>query len=613
MKIRTKLTILFALIFFVLLAVGGLGSYYLRWLAQDTEAIIQDNYRTLTYMQSLDKTMDELLEQLNASPAEGARKQIRILLEEGSAQLTLQQENITEMGENSLTSNLIRKYDQLQDRLTSSSTEFTRATIRGELIPLVLNIKDQTAQIYEINEDALLQRNEQAVETAHKVVLYMTILMGCTCVLGVFFTIGFPEVLTRPIKDFTWAVREVSLGNYETKVPHNRYDELGDLARAFNSMSAKLQEYKETNVSNILFEKKRLGAVIDQMHEATLGLDENKFVIFANNRMLSLLNMDRGSLIGKYAPDIAVKNELLKNLIRELMIGVDEWEEKEFTSIKAVENDQQKLFTKQVVDVVDEPTGEDRRVLIGHLVMLTDITEFAEKDTAKTHFIATLSHELKTPTAAIQMSSELLKNTKVGSLNEEQASLLKTIRENNERMQHIIREILDLSKIESGAIDVSREEIDPDQLVDKAIEGVKLFLNDKHLQIEKIVASPLGLVRVDPHKTVWVLNNFLTNAIRYAPENSHIIISAQQENGQIKIKVQDQGLGISPSNQQRIFEKFSRIQDEQSKGTGLGLAISKEFVKAMHGQIGVQSEEGQGSTFWISFPTINEEKHIHIG
>jgi signal transduction histidine kinase len=277
-----------------------------------------------------------------------------------------------------------------------------------------------------------------------------------------------------------------------------------------------------------------------------------------------------------------------------------------------VENDQQKLFAKQLVDVVDEPTGESRRVLIGHVVMLTDITEFAERDEAKTHFMATLSHELKTPTAAIQMSAGLLQNTKIGALNEEQASLLTTIRENNERMQHIIREILDLSKIESGAIDVSRVAVDPVQLIDKAIEGIKLFLNDKHLQIEKIIASPLGLVRVDPHKTVWVLNNFLTNAIRYAPENSHIIIGAQQDNGQIKIKVQDQGPGISISNQQRIFEKFSRIQDEQSEGTGLGLAISKEFVKAMYGQIGVQSEEGQGSIFWISFPIIKAEIYEYI-
>ncbi|MEK6481026.1 ATP-binding protein [Catalinimonas sp. 4WD22] len=612
MKIRTKLTLIFAAVFLVLLAVGGLGSYYLRWLAQDTEAIIQDNYRTLTYMHALDNTLDELLGQLNASPTNETRKQVNTLLEEGRARLDLQQENITEMGENSLTSNLIRKYEQLQDRLTSNTTEIARTAIRSELVPLILDIKDQAAQIYEVNEDALLKENEQAVETAHKVVLYMTILVGCTCVLGIFFTVGFPKVLTRPIKDFIWAVREVSLGNYQTKVPHNRYDELGDLARAFNSMAAKLQEYKVTNVSSLLFEKKRLDAVIDQMHEATLGLDENKFIIFVNNRMLNLLNMNREKIIGKYAPDIAVKNDLLKSLIRELMIGVDEWEEQEFTSIKAVENDQQKLFAKQVVDVVDEPTGESRRVLIGHVVMLTDITEFAERDEAKTHFMATLSHELKTPTAAIQMSADLLQNTKIGALNEEQASLLTTIRENNERMQHIIREILDLSKIESGAIDVSRVAVDPVQLIDKAIEGVKLFLNDKHLQIEKIIASPLGLVRVDPHKTVWVLNNFLTNAIRYAPENSHIIIGAQQDNGHIKIKVQDQGPGISPSNQQRIFEKFSRIQDEQSEGTGLGLAISKEFVKAMYGQIGVQSEEGQGSIFWISFPIIKAEIYEYI-
>jgi signal transduction histidine kinase len=614
MNIRTKLTLIFSSVFIVVLAVGGLGSYYLRWLSEDTEAIIQDNYRTLTYMQQLDDIMDKIVEYTIIPAAPNAKTELNDLLQQGREVLVLQEANVTEMGEGKMTDRLVDIYEQLSSELTSSADQSPPDNYRSELLPLLLEINAQITRIYEMNEDALLQKNEQALQTSNKVVLYMGILVACSLILGIFFIYGFPKVLTRPIQDFNWAVRELSLGNYKVKIPVKNYDELGDLARAFNGMAAKLQEYKENNMASLLFEKKRLDAVINQMHEAIIGLDESKHVIFVNDRMLNLLNISkREDIIGRYAPDIAVQNELLKDLIRELMVGAETWETEKISQFKAVEEQTQKLFAKHVLDVVDEPTGEDRRVLIGHVVLLTDITEFAEKDTAKTQFIATLSHELKTPTAAIKMCSELLSNNKVGNLNQEQSSLLGTIADNTGRIQHIINEVLDISKIESGAIDIHKVEVDPAQIIDKAIDGVRLFLKDKNLQIEKNLDTPLQQIRVDPHKTVWILNNFLTNAIRYAPDNSSILVAAIKTNGFLKICVTDKGPGIPAQHQQRIFEKFSRVPDHNNdeEGTGLGLAISSEFVKAMFGEIGVDAEPGEGSTFWVRFPTVQDENRLY--
>ena len=186
-------------------------------------------------------------------------------------------------------------------------------------------------------------------------------------------------------------------------------------------------------------------------------------------------------------------------------------------------------------------------------------------------------------------------------MNEEQLNLLQTIDNNNERIKRTINEILDISKIESGTIDVYKEPYDTENLIDTAIDGVALFVKDKDLKIKKDIKGLHSLINVDAHKLVWILNNFLTNAIRYAPLGSDIKVSAEMNNGYVKISVADRGKGIEFKDQQKLFKKFTQLE-RRKEGTGLGLAISKEFIEAMGGKIGLKSEVGTGSEFWVECP-----------
>ncbi|MDX2248395.1 MAG: ATP-binding protein [Bacteroidia bacterium] len=596
MKVKNKLFLSLMFLFGVILLLGGMGSYYLYWLAEDSRAIIQDNYRSLIYMRKMETALNTMADQiflLDSDTTVWAEN--RELLEEN---FLLQSQNVTEPNEEELTRQLGKSLEELKE-FYDLPVSAKKAHFRQNQYILISDLRRQIGNIYLINEQTILRKNATAGETAEKVVFYMTVVSAGSLIVGLIFIIGLPIYISRPLSEFNDAIREVSRGNYRISLSRRSKDEFGELAESFNKMAAKLDEYEHSNLAQLLREKKRLDAVIDQMDEVILGLDDKRHIIFANQHCLNLLNYPKEKLMGKYAPDVAMKNELMKNLIGDLEEYISSEEDSVEKSLRIVEEKKEKVFSKNIVAVTGQQTGETSVSTIGYLIILTDITGFTEKDKAKTHFIATLSHELKTPVAAIQMGVNLLKNEKTGQLSPDQMEMLATIGENNNRIRRMINEILDISRIESGVIDVLIAAENPEELVNRAIDGVKVFLQEKNILVQKTVEPDLPEIHVDAHKTVWILNNFLTNAIRYSPPGGTIIVSAKVQGKKVYLSVSDSGPGIPLENQPQIFLKFTRLSTTESGGTGLGLAISREFIRAMGGDIGVDSQPGAGATFWV--------------
>jgi signal transduction histidine kinase len=221
---------------------------------------------------------------------------------------------------------------------------------------------------------------------------------------------------------------------------------------------------------------------------------------------------------------------------------------------------------------------------------------------AKTNFMATLSHELKTPIAAIDMSVNLLEDERIGQMNEEQWDLTGTIRLNVGRILKMVNEILDISRIETGNLQLELERATPDAIVVRALDNVKTFIAEKEVSVIQHIEPELPLLHMDLHKTTAVLVNFLTNAVRYTPENQAIEINVTRQNGSVQFSVKDSGPGITEEDQHKLFQPYRRAAGDKTKGTGLGLAISKEFVEAQGGQIWVESKVGEGSTFSFALP-----------
>ena len=203
------------------------------------------------------------------------------------------------------------------------------------------------------------------------------------------------------------------------------------------------------------------------------------------------------------------------------------------------------------------------------------------------------------------MSLQLLENPSTGSVNDDQKQLIDSIKDDSKRLLKITGELLELSQLETGNIQLTMEKSNPNDIVKYAVEAVKIQAEQKQIELVVEAENNLSDVKADSEKTSWVLINFLTNAIRYSSENSKIIIKLKSENNQIIFQVTDNGKGIDKRYQSKVFDKYFQIPGSHKSGTGLGLAISKEFIEAQNGTIGVESDLGLGSIFYFKLNNID--------
>jgi len=590
MKIKTKLSLGLAFLFFVILLLGGLGAYYLNKVSHESKEIIKDNYESIELAESMRQIVDNeqwIMDNEKLSIFE--------------KYLTLQENNITETGEKQITTELRNDFNQLK-KITENNLSLSSIQSSLSIVNYQLSIKKLLHKIITINMQAIVRKNAQVQETAQRVLSYMA-LIGTICFLIVFtFILNFPGYIANPIHELTESIKEIANKNYSHRLYFKSKDEFGELAEAFNKMAQKLDEYEHSNLAEILFEKKRIDTIIRNMSDAIIGIDEKKRILFANPVACDLLGIQEKDLLEKYSPDIAAVNDLMRNLIKDLMRGNSE--KKEATPIKIFANGKESYFTKEIFDVTTTKTAEETILLIGHVIVLKNITRFQELDLAKTNFIATISHELKTPIASIKMSSKLLNDDRIGGLNGEQQQLVQNIREESERLLKITGELLDLTQVETGNIQLNFQAVEPKQIIDYAYDALKFQADQKKIKIEIHADNNLPKVNADLEKAAWVMVNLLSNAIRYSPEQSSIIIEAKQDKNTILFSVKDVGKGIDKKYQARIFDKFFQIPNSEKSGTGLGLAIAKEFIEAQGGKIWLESEIGKGSKFYLSLPIV---------
>ena len=382
-----------------------------------------------------------------------------------------------------------------------------------------------------------------------------------------------------------------------------RNDEFAEVAGAFNDMASRLNEWENSNLSKILSEKVRIETIIEQMHDAIIGVNEKQEILFINTAAKNILNLNNNEkLTGQTVSAISQKNDLFKSIIKG---------ERTTNSFKIIVEGKDSHFQSETREILVpnlEP-NESSPINIasksaGKVYILRNITEFKERDEAKTNFIATISHELKTPISAIKMSAALLADNRVGDLNSEQNQLVKHISGDAERLLKITYELLDLSQVETGKIQLNFVSATPAQIVEYAVKAIQFEADQKILTIEQFIPADIPAVQADVEKTAWVLINFLSNAVRYSLVKSKLLVNVTQKDKLVEFSVKDFGKGIDDQYKERLFERYFQVPtDGQNKsGTGLGLAISREFILAQGGNIGVESEVGLGSTFYFNLP-----------
>ncbi|WP_343700650.1 ATP-binding protein [Chitinophaga sp.] len=551
LKLKTKITLGVLFLFFMLMLVSILGYYHIDRVNREAGSILQDNYESVEYAKNM-------LMALEATPVDSlgfVKNQ------------ALQEKNVTEAGEAAATGQLRRHF---QDSLNLPA------------------LRQDLYTIMELNMKAIVMKNERTKATADKAVLYIAIISGICFLLGISFVYNFPGYVANPIRELTEGIKGIAQRRYEQRLYFKSGDEFGELAEAFNTMARQLHEYEHSNLARIMFEKKRAEAVIGSLKDATIGIDNKGNMLFANAQALQLLNMQEEEVAGRPAEEIAQRNDLMKYLISKTDNG----------HIKIVVNGRESFFTRETADIHYEQEK------IGYIVILKNITTYREIDLAKTQFIATISHELKTPLAATDLSLTLLDDERSGPLSPEQKELVDSLRQDNRRMIRMVSELLDFSRAQSGNIQLQIQAVEPAEIVQYALGTVSKEAAGRNVAIRAQVPEGLPKAVADAEKSAWVLVNLLTNAIRYSPGGTAVQLAVQvTATNKLLFSVEDAGPGIDPAFRNKIFERFFQVPGaENTKGSGLGLAIAREFIEAQGGTIGASSAPGKGSRFWFELP-----------
>lgn len=568
MKIKTKLTFGVGLLFLMIFLLAAVSGWYVNLLKKDTNNILAANYNTVLYSRNMLIAMEDI--SIDTSAFTIFRKN-----------LNKQRQNVTEPGEQEATDQVIKHFKFLQE---NSGDSTVKSSIRKDITELM-----------RLNMEAIERKSVIADDTAEKAIIVISI-AGTLCFLIAFILlVNLPSNIADPIKELSDSIRQIANQNYQKRVHFESNSEFGDLARSFNTMAEKIEEYSESKLDKILKGKKRIEALIDNMHDAVIGIDENRKVLFVNEVALKITGLERKDFIDKPIQDVAVVNDLVRDIIKSILFPKESIVKVE--PIKIFADNKESYFEKEIVDINIVPTGEEASQFIGQVIILKNVTPFKELDLAKTNFIGTVSHEFKTPIASIQMGVQLLQNKQLGTLNEEQTELVKSIKEDAGRLLKITSELLNITQVESGSIQINIVPSAIKPIIQYAVDANKAAADQKHLELQVTIEEGINDVMADSEKTAWVLTNLLSNAIRYSYEYAAVNINISKEADNIKFSVIDTGQGIQAQYLTKIFERYFRIPGTKKEGTGLGLSISKEYIEAQGGEIRVQSEYAAGSTF----------------
>lgn len=571
MKIKTKLTLGIGLLFVMIALLTALSSVYINRLSDNTKNILSDNYNSIVYCRQM----------LIALNNDIATPEAQKLFQEN---LDKENQTITETGEKELAEKVLRDFEQIK---LNPNDSLSLKIIHQDVTDILL-----------LNMQALQRKSKIATETSKEAIIWISVVGSFCFIIAFTLLINMPSNIANPIKELTESIKQIAAKNYTKRVHFESHNDFGELAQSFNTMAQKLQEYSSSDLERLMMAKKRIETLINNMREPVIGIDENQTILFMNDMAMQISNLKQEDILGKSIQEIAKYNDLIRKLITDLLQPNNSIVEKQ-SPIKIYADNKESYFEKEFIPIKIIPTGEKEEKHIGNVIMLKNITSYKELDFAKTNFIGTVSHELKTPISSIKMSLQLLENEQIGELNNEQTSLVENIKDDANRLLKITSELLNMTQVESGSIQLNKTRTSVNEIIEYAVNTVKSAAEQKNIQFEITSTNEIHVL-ADKEKTAWVITNLLSNAIRYADENSTIKIKIEEALiNKIEISVTDQGQGILPEYIDKIFDRYYRVPGTQKEGTGLGLSISKEFIEAQGGTISVKSEYGIGSTFSI--------------
>jgi NtrC-family two-component system sensor histidine kinase KinB len=590
----------------------GLTAIVLAWglvnlvrLGQASDAILRENYRSIL---AAEKMRDAIQRQEAATVFLLVRRDPKLVEELSGTQqqfllnLAKAKDNITISGEAGVLAELQREYNEYMFHFTEflqlprTDTDGGLAYYRENLQPHVSAIEQGCDRLSELNQTTMVAGSDRARRVARAAVWSMLIVGGGAIFVGIAFSFLLSTRISRPVRELVGATQRVAAGDYDVEVTGRSSDEFADLADHFNTMVAKLRAFNDLRISEIIAEKKKNEAIVQTIDDGILVVDTQQMVVTLNPAAVTALGLATAPTGQTDLREILPRGDLVANIEAALESG---------QAMASSEQDRYLTIRRGRTDYHYEysiaPVRASAGRLVGVVVVLRNITRLRELDRLKNEFVMTASHELRTPLTSIEMSVNLLQERAESKLDLPERELLGVAREEVVRLKHLVNELLDLTKIESGKLEMQVAEIAPRVLLESAVEPFRAQAAEKGAELLLDVAGNLPDVRCDPNKITWVITNLVGNALRYAGSGGHVWVSAEKAGPWVHLYVRDDGPGIPYDKQAAVFGKFVQVAGSGPVGgAGLGLAISKEIVRAHRGHIWVESEPGKGSLFTVA-------------
>ena len=619
MSLRTKLLIGYLVFVAALVVLGGWSAWRLREMGGVSRRIIANNYDSVVAAQDMKESLERqdsaaLFALLGAR--DKASSQLRDHRLRFDADFKKAENNITEVGERESIDAIRRDrdtyyqmFDAFMAKVNATESAQPKIAARDEelterneyftrLEPQFNKLRAECERLLQLNQRAMLAKSEAAGGVA-QLWFYRTLLFaGVLVVAGILLAFFMANRIVEPLRQLTATTARMAGGDLEARVAVSSRDEVGVLAAEYNRMAERIRQLRSSDMGKLLVAQQTTEAAIDSLYDPVIVTDGEGCVTKLNPAAEEIFGSEKentGKHVGEVARDARIASAVAEALESQRPVAGEG-----MSSVLPLAVDgSERAFRLRTTPMRGYEDGGHH--LLGAVTILEDITHLREIDRLKSEFIATASHELRTPLTSVQMGVHLLLEGALGELTDSQNEVLQACRQDCERLDKLMRDLLDLSKIEAGESQPQLATVSARDLLSTAVKELRAQVETKGLKLSVDAPVTLPWVMVDRLQIERVVSNLVINALRHTKQGE-IKISAEQRDNYVAVSIQDTGSGIPSEYLPHIFDKFVQVPDAPTGGAGLGLTISKSIVEANGGQISVQSQVGRGTTFTFTLP-----------
>jgi NtrC-family two-component system sensor histidine kinase KinB len=456
--------------------------------------------------------------------------------------------------------------------------------------------------IHRLETEAPAMQQENARMAQQAVYLFL----GISTLLGIVLMVRLPRLVVHPLRRLTADVERVAGPGPATRVAVAKNNEVGSVAAAVNRVLRQAEDERRATLAELITQRNRTDSLVRSLDEGLLLIDQQGIIVLANPVACLLLGWPAKELLGHPATEVSRANDMLREWLAVLATppSADSASQGPTFMIRPHGENLHYQLTVTPIEAFNEELKKNEPA--GHVLCLRNVSDFKNLDQLKSTFLATISHELKTPLASINLSLMLLQDERLEAAKRQQVA--SGIRSETQRLLGLVGQLIEVARLDAGGqLKLNPKAVPLPEVVQYATETVKAQLDDKELRLHVHLGEPLPPAQADVEKTTWVLINLLSNAIRYSPHGAKLTIKAVPWGEMVQLSVEDEGPGIPREFHQQIFQRFAggpRTAGMPGGGSGLGLSISREFIIAQGGQLWVESQPGAGSCFTFTLPAV---------